>query len=176
MHQKGRFFASETLNYAFFSQKTGCFCTEMIHSVFCCTVLGQDHEYGVRPTLSCGPAAVLVAVNVKIEVFLRHFVVVPSLRISPSALSNAAFSSTSSLRRPIPVPSPKYFLSFTDGPAKAKSFRQVVSGSLRWRRLHPAAPHPDGQLRDLNRSDPGSGRPPRQRPGCASGHWHRLPE
>ncbi len=44
MHQKGRFFASETLNYAFFSQKTGCFCTEMIHSVFCCTVLGQDHE------------------------------------------------------------------------------------------------------------------------------------
>ena len=75
MHQKGRFFASETLNYAFFSQKTGCFCTEMIHSVFCCTVLGQDHEYGVRPTLSCGPAAVLVAVNVKIEVFLRHFVV-----------------------------------------------------------------------------------------------------
>lgn len=40
MHQKGRFFASETLNYAFFSQKTGCFCTEMIHSVFGCTLLG----------------------------------------------------------------------------------------------------------------------------------------
>ena len=75
MHQKGRFFASETLNYAFFSQKTGCFCTEMIHSAFRCTLLGHGYEPGGRPTLLCGPAAVLVAVNVKIEVFLRHFVV-----------------------------------------------------------------------------------------------------
>lgn len=75
MHQKGRFFASETLNYAFFSQKTGCFCTEKIHSVFGCTLLGHGYEPGGRPTLLCGPAAVLVAVNVKIEVFLRHFVV-----------------------------------------------------------------------------------------------------
>lgn len=30
---------------------------------------------GGRPTPLCGPAAVLVAVHVKIEVFLRHFVV-----------------------------------------------------------------------------------------------------
>ncbi len=75
MHQKGRFFASETLNYAFFSQKTGCFCTEMIHSAFRCTLLGHGYEPGGRPTPLCGPAAVLVAVHVKIEVFLRHFVV-----------------------------------------------------------------------------------------------------
>ena len=75
MHQKGRFFASETLNYAFFSQKNGCFCTEMIRSVFGCTILGHGYEPGGRPTLLCGPAAVLVAVHVKIEVFLRHFVV-----------------------------------------------------------------------------------------------------
>lgn len=75
MHQKGRFFASETLNYAFFSQKTGCFCTEMIHSTFRCTLLGHGYEPGGRPTPLCGPAAVLVAVHVKIEVFLRHFVV-----------------------------------------------------------------------------------------------------
>ena len=75
MHQKGRFFASEKLNYAFFSQKTGCFCTEMIHSAFRCTLLGHGYEPGGRPTPLCGPAAVLVAVHVKIEVFLRHFVV-----------------------------------------------------------------------------------------------------
>ncbi|VFZ65097.1 Uncharacterised protein [Klebsiella quasipneumoniae] len=33
MHQKGHFFASQTLNYAFFSHKSACFCTKMIHSV-----------------------------------------------------------------------------------------------------------------------------------------------
>lgn len=54
MHQKGRFFASETLNYAFFSQKSGCFCTEMIHSVFVAPFWGRSTSMASGPHYRAG--------------------------------------------------------------------------------------------------------------------------
>lgn len=54
MHQKGRFFASETLNYAFFSQKTGCFCTEMIHSALDAPFWGMDTNLAAGPPHCAG--------------------------------------------------------------------------------------------------------------------------
>lgn len=122
MHQKGRFFASETLNYAFFSQKTGCFCTEMIHSAFRCTLLGHGYEPGGRPTPLCGPAAVLVAVHVKIEVFLRHFVVGAVFTHLAQRFIKRGFQLGVVLTQADTGAVAKVLFVFNDGPAKAKSF------------------------------------------------------
>ncbi len=137
----------------------------MIHNAFRCTLWGMNTNGG-RPTPLCGPAAVLVAVHVKIEVFLRHFVVGAVFTHFAQRFIKRGFQLGVFLTQADTGAVAKVLLSLTDGPAKAKSSRQAVSGSLRWRRLHPAAPHPDGQLRGLNRSDPGSGKPPRQRPAA----------
>ncbi len=67
MHQKGHFFAPQTLNYAFFSHKSACLCTKMIHSVWRCTFSGLLHEHGGTVYSSVAQAWHAAMADAKVE-------------------------------------------------------------------------------------------------------------